>query len=149
MVESAWNLTQSYRPMAQLTEDARLRLHADHREMLAAFVARDAPALLACAATHHGRLLDAIATLPPGGELFAAEPVTEPTAEPAADPPAESTAESPASPPTAETPAGPPAEPPAEPTAEPTCPADGTAPGATERRSPCTSPSSTPTPRGR
>ena len=47
------------------------------REMLDAFVARDAPALLACAAAHHGRLLDAIATLPPGGELFAAEPVTE------------------------------------------------------------------------
>ena len=74
MVESAWNLTESYRPMARLTEDARLRLHADHREMLAAFVARDAPALLTCAAAHHGRLLDAIATLPPGGELFADEP---------------------------------------------------------------------------
>lgn len=80
MVESAWNLTESYRPMARLTEDARLRLHADHREMLAAFVARDASALLACAAVHHGRLLDAIATLPPGCELFAAEPVTEPGA---------------------------------------------------------------------
>ena len=39
---SAWNLTESYRPMARLTEDAPLRLHADHREMLAAFVARDA-----------------------------------------------------------------------------------------------------------
>jgi DNA-binding GntR family transcriptional regulator len=76
MVESAWNLTESYRPMARLTEDARLRLHADHREMLAAFVARDAPTLLACAAAHHGRLLDAIATLPPGGELFVAEPAT-------------------------------------------------------------------------
>lgn len=74
MVESAWNLTESYRPMARLTEDARQRLHADHRDMLAAFVARDAPALLACAAAHHGRLLDAIATLPPGGELFADEP---------------------------------------------------------------------------
>jgi DNA-binding GntR family transcriptional regulator len=41
MVESAWNLTESYRPMALLSDDDRERLHADHGEMLAAFVARD------------------------------------------------------------------------------------------------------------
>jgi DNA-binding GntR family transcriptional regulator len=74
MVESAWNLTESYRPMAHLTEAQRRRLHDDHGEMLAAFVAGDAPTLLACAAAHHGRLLDAIATSPPGGEPFADEP---------------------------------------------------------------------------
>lgn len=74
MVESAWNLTESYRPMAQVTDADRQRLHADHRDMLTAFVAGDATTLLACAAAHHHRLLDAIATLPPGGELFAAEP---------------------------------------------------------------------------
>ena len=74
MVESAWNLTESYRPMAHLTDTDRQVLHADHREMLAAFVAGDASALLSCAAAHHRRLLDAIATLPPGGEVFADEP---------------------------------------------------------------------------
>jgi DNA-binding GntR family transcriptional regulator len=88
MVESAWNLTESYRPMSGLTEDARLRLHADHREMLDAFVARDAPALLACAAAHHGRLLDAIATMPPGGERFADEPAVPAPDGPAPDGPA-------------------------------------------------------------
>jgi DNA-binding GntR family transcriptional regulator len=61
--------------MAHLTEAQRRRLHDDHGEMLAAFVAGDAPSLLTCAATHHGRLLDAIATLPPGGEPFADEPI--------------------------------------------------------------------------
>jgi DNA-binding GntR family transcriptional regulator len=74
MVESAWNLTESYRPMAHLTEADRQVLHADHREMLAAFVAGDGPALLSCAAAHHRRLLDAIATLPRGTEAFADEP---------------------------------------------------------------------------
>ncbi len=74
MVESAWNLTESYRPMAHLTDADRQRLHADHREMLAAFVAGDARDLLSCAAAHHQRLMDAIATLPPGGDAFADEP---------------------------------------------------------------------------
>ncbi len=73
MVESAWNLTESYRPMALLSEDDRERLHADHGEMLSAFVARDAPSLLSCAATHHQRLLDAVAAIPPG-DAFADEP---------------------------------------------------------------------------
>jgi DNA-binding GntR family transcriptional regulator len=80
MVESAWNLTESYRPMAHLSDADRQRLHADHLEMLAAFVAGDAPSLLSCAATHHQRLLDAIATLPPGGAAFADEPSPEPSA---------------------------------------------------------------------
>ena len=73
MVESAWNLTESYRPMALLSDDDRERLHADHGEMLSAFVARDAPSLLSCAATHHQRLLDAVAAIPPG-DAFADEP---------------------------------------------------------------------------
>jgi DNA-binding GntR family transcriptional regulator len=75
MVESAWNLTESYRPMAHLTDADRYRLHADHREMLEAFVGGDARTLLACAAAHHQRLLDAIATLPPDGGSFADEPL--------------------------------------------------------------------------
>jgi DNA-binding GntR family transcriptional regulator len=76
MVESAWNLTESYRPMALLSDDDRERLHADHGEMLSAFVARDAPSLLSCAAAHHRRLLDAIAAFPPG-DAFADEPTAQ------------------------------------------------------------------------
>jgi DNA-binding GntR family transcriptional regulator len=86
MVESAWNLTESYRPMALLSDDDRERLHADHGEMLCAFVARDAPSLLSCAAAHHRRLLDAIAAFPPG-DAFA----DEPTAQRAQDAPCSST----------------------------------------------------------
>ena len=74
MVESAWNLTESYRPMAHLSDDDRRRLHADHGEMLAAFVARDAGALLSRAEAHHRRLLDSIAAFPPD-DTFADEPV--------------------------------------------------------------------------
>jgi hypothetical protein len=48
-------------------------LHADHAEMLAAFVARDAAALLSRAETHHRRLLDSIAAFPPD-DTFADEP---------------------------------------------------------------------------
>jgi DNA-binding GntR family transcriptional regulator len=71
MVESAWNLTESYRPMAQLTDADRQRLHADHGEMLAAFVAGDAAALLSCATVHHRRLLDAVAVFPLAGQTLA------------------------------------------------------------------------------
>ena len=74
MVGSAWNLTESYRPMARVSDAARRRLHTDHAAMLEAFVAGDAVRLLGCAAEHHGRLLGALATVPPGEELFATEP---------------------------------------------------------------------------
>jgi DNA-binding GntR family transcriptional regulator len=73
MVESAWNLTESYRPMAHLSDADRQRLHADHGEMLAAFVARDAASLLSRAECHHQRLLDSIAAFPPD-DTFADEP---------------------------------------------------------------------------
>ena len=75
MVGAAWNLTESYRPMARVSDADRRRLHADHAAMLSAFVAGDAASLLECAAAHHGRLLGALETLPPGAELFAPEPV--------------------------------------------------------------------------
>lgn len=71
MVESAWNLTEPYRPMAHVADADRARLHADHSEMLAAFIAGDAARLLAGATAHHGRLLDAIATLPRTDGQFA------------------------------------------------------------------------------
>jgi DNA-binding GntR family transcriptional regulator len=78
MVESAWNLTESYRPMAHLSDADRQRLHADHGEMLAAFVARDAAALLSRAEAHHRRLLDSIAASPPD-DAFADEPSAGPS----------------------------------------------------------------------
>ena len=74
MVGAAWNLTESYRPMARVSDADRRRLHADHAAMLTAFVAGDVEGLLTCAAEHHGRLLGALATVPPGEELFATEP---------------------------------------------------------------------------
>jgi DNA-binding GntR family transcriptional regulator len=74
MVGAAWNLTESYRPMARVSDADRRRLHADHAAMLSAFVAGDAASLLQCATAHHGRLLAALATVPPGEELFVTEP---------------------------------------------------------------------------
>jgi hypothetical protein len=77
MVESAWNLTESYRPMSYLTGSERRQLHADHREMLTAFVASDTETLLSCAAAHHDRLRQAIASMPPARGLFLDEPVDD------------------------------------------------------------------------
>jgi hypothetical protein len=62
--------------MSHLTDAARRRLHDDHRDMLTAFVAGDAAAVLVVAATHHDRLRDAIASLPAG--LFADEQADPP-----------------------------------------------------------------------
>ena len=74
MVESAWNLTESYRPMAQVADGTRRQLQDDHRHLLDAFVAGDAERLLACASTHQTRLRDVVAALPV--ELFADEPTS-------------------------------------------------------------------------
>jgi len=56
MYESAWNITEPLQPMAQVTEADRASLHSDHGELLAAFLARDTPALLRSASAHHRRL---------------------------------------------------------------------------------------------
>lgn len=63
MVESAWNLTEPYRPMSAISDGERELLHADHRVMLEAFVAGEAKALLSAASAHHDRLLAAVAAL--------------------------------------------------------------------------------------
>jgi DNA-binding GntR family transcriptional regulator len=63
MVESAWNLTEPYRPMSAISDAEREQLHADHDVMLDAFTAGDAKALLAAASMHHDRLLAAVAAL--------------------------------------------------------------------------------------
>ena len=62
--------------MAYIGVEERTALHADHHAMLAAFTARDRTLLLDVSATHHARLENSIADLPPETGLFAtpAEP---------------------------------------------------------------------------
>jgi DNA-binding GntR family transcriptional regulator len=64
MVEASWNVTEPLQPMTRIGSDARSRLHADHREMLEAFLVGDAELLLRIAGLHHARLEEAIADLP-------------------------------------------------------------------------------------
>ena len=76
MVESAWNLTESYRPMALLSDaDRRAAARRPRRDAVRVRRAGRA-ALLSCAATHHRRLLDAVAAIPPG-DAFADEPTAQ------------------------------------------------------------------------
>lgn len=60
MLESAWNLTEPYRPMSRLPRSEWDALHAEHDEMLRAFVDGDAVALVACAERHHAHLQQAV-----------------------------------------------------------------------------------------
>ncbi|GAA0249987.1 GntR family transcriptional regulator [Cryptosporangium japonicum] len=71
VLESAWNVTEPCRPMAYIGVEERAALHADHHAMLTAFTARDAKSLLDISATHHHRLENSIADLPPETGLFA------------------------------------------------------------------------------
>jgi DNA-binding GntR family transcriptional regulator len=71
MVESAWNLTEPFQPMTHVDPRARLQLHADHQEMLDAFLARDTARLLATSELHHRRLETVIAGLPASSGLRA------------------------------------------------------------------------------
>ena len=71
MLESAWNLTEPVRPMAQIPAPDRAALHEEHRDMVDAFVARDADRLLAVSALHHRHLEDSIAALPQDSSVFA------------------------------------------------------------------------------
>ena len=72
MLESAWNLTEPCRPMAQIPDAERAALHGEHRDMLDAFLARDGARLLAVSAEHHRHLEDSIAALPQDSAVFAA-----------------------------------------------------------------------------
>jgi DNA-binding GntR family transcriptional regulator len=71
MLESAWNLTEPVRPMAQIPAPDRAALHEEHRDMVDAFVARDAQRLLAVSALHHRHLEDSIAALPQDSSMLA------------------------------------------------------------------------------
>jgi DNA-binding GntR family transcriptional regulator len=71
MYESAWNITEPARPMSRVPEHERAEFHDDHARMVAAFVARDADALVAESDRHYGHLKDAIARFADDPECFA------------------------------------------------------------------------------
>jgi DNA-binding GntR family transcriptional regulator len=60
MLESAWNLTEPYRPMSRLARSEWDALHAEHEEMLRAFTARATAELVAVAQRHHAHLQQAV-----------------------------------------------------------------------------------------
>ncbi len=65
MLESAWNITEPYRPMARVPVGERALLHDEHGAMLDAFLRADADDLRARAAQHHEHLrrtIDALFT---------------------------------------------------------------------------------------
>ncbi len=64
MLESAWNMTEPVQSMVHVAPSHRALLHADHRQMVDAFLAGDVEQLLTIAEGHAQRLNAAIATLP-------------------------------------------------------------------------------------
>lgn len=72
MIESVWNITEPIQPMAHISDDDRNELHAQHSEMLAAFIRRDSEALLKASQDHLQDLDASVAELPTMTGLFAA-----------------------------------------------------------------------------
>jgi len=70
MLSTAWNMTEPLQPMSHLDATERELLHRDHDGMLAAFISRDADALVAVCEAHHHRLQRYIARLPHDIGLF-------------------------------------------------------------------------------
>ena len=70
MLEAAWNITEPVQLMVHVDPSDRAALHADHGQMLEAFLDRDADALLAASVDHHRRLNSVVATLPPDTGLI-------------------------------------------------------------------------------
>ncbi|MDY6998569.1 MAG: GntR family transcriptional regulator [Actinomycetota bacterium] len=70
MYESAWNLTEPTRPMSHVSDQARQRFHADHGEMIAAFVDRDTDALVAASHRHYEHLRAEFDSMRGDTELF-------------------------------------------------------------------------------
>lgn len=64
MLERAWNVTEPGRPMSHASAEATAALAADHVDMLDAFAARDAAALVQVSGRHHGHLQAVVAALP-------------------------------------------------------------------------------------
>jgi DNA-binding GntR family transcriptional regulator len=67
MFERAWNVTEPGRPMSHASATATAALAADHVDMLDAFAARDAGALMTLNGVHYGRLQDIVAVIPDEG----------------------------------------------------------------------------------
>jgi DNA-binding GntR family transcriptional regulator len=64
MLEAAWNVTEPVQSMVHVGSADRADLHADHCQMLDAFMAGDVEQLLTVAELHAQRLNAVIATLP-------------------------------------------------------------------------------------
>ncbi|MCV7283946.1 GntR family transcriptional regulator [Mycolicibacterium wolinskyi] len=71
MLEAAWNVTEPVQSMVHVGPADRAHLHADHREMLDAFLAEDPERLVAASEAHAARLNAVIATLPTDTGLLA------------------------------------------------------------------------------
>jgi DNA-binding GntR family transcriptional regulator len=71
MLEAAWNVTEPVQSMVHVTASDREVLHADHSEMLDAFLAGDAELLIEKSHRHAQRLNAVIATLPTDTGLLA------------------------------------------------------------------------------
>ncbi len=70
MIESVWNVTEPFQPMTHISSPARTELHAEHREMLRSFLARDVLALQAVAGSHQRHLEESIAAIGQSPGLF-------------------------------------------------------------------------------
>jgi DNA-binding GntR family transcriptional regulator len=64
MLESAWNMTEPVQPMAYAGPVEGATFNEDHRLMLEAFLARDAPSLVQVTTDHQRHLEELISTLP-------------------------------------------------------------------------------------
>jgi DNA-binding GntR family transcriptional regulator len=73
MLESAWNVTEPVQSMVHVGPQERAALHADHCELVAAFLAGDVEALLTTSERHSQRLNAVIATLPTDTGLLATD----------------------------------------------------------------------------
>ncbi len=82
MLMAAWNVTEPYQPMSHISASDRARLHAEHRRMLDAFAARDAPTLMSLATDHQRSLEESIEALPADADMFAISPRRSPSDKP-------------------------------------------------------------------
>jgi len=73
MLESAWNVTEPVQSMVHVGPTERAALHADHCELVRAFLAGDVEHLLDTSERHSQRLNAVIATLPTDTGLLATD----------------------------------------------------------------------------
>jgi len=76
MLEAAWNITEPVQSMVHVAPSDRARLHADHRQMVDAFLGGDVEQLLTAAELHAQRLNSVIATLPTDTGLLLASDIS-------------------------------------------------------------------------